>query len=450
MCYVGGAQLLTTAREAIAQSPGRVGEARALYSWPSLLITVPIGVHGQYIPLPENYKRSGDVSDERRELTATAPHDRPKREDSSTWSAHWTSQDMPWPTEQEIAAERARFLTTRRAIMPNIAEGVYPFKDVVLSRADVEWLLATHESGGVRGPIEWRDQRQRERAGLDVRGADLHGNDLRGLPLARLHAGVTAQEQFVASTAQAELAAARFDGADLSGAHLEGATLFGACLERVTATGTHFDQALLAHATLEWAFLGQAHLESAILIQSRLQQSFLRQAYLQGAYLREVHLEGADLGRAQLAGANLQRAFFDTATQLDGVSLWDADAGGTRLAGVRWGGADLAGIAWARLPHTGEEQQARRTRTAEGRRKSRATRLREYDEAVRVNRQLAVTLQEQGLTEAARFGYRAQVLQRQVLGCKALAPWARISSRCCSPCWQAMATGFGESRSPTC
>jgi uncharacterized protein YjbI with pentapeptide repeats len=125
-------------------------------------------------------------------------------------------------------------------------------------------------------------------------GTDLRGIVLRGLPLARLHAGVTAQEQFVASAAQADLAAARFDGADLSGAHLEGATLFGARLERVIAIGTHFDQALLAHATLERAFLGQAHLESAILIQGRLQQAFLRQAYLEGADLREAHLEGAD------------------------------------------------------------------------------------------------------------------------------------------------------------
>jgi hypothetical protein len=69
---------------------------------------------------------------------------------------------MPWRTEPEIEPER-------RAITPNITEGVFPFKDIPLSHADVEWLLAAHESGGVRGPVEWRDQ-QRERAGLDVGG----------------------------------------------------------------------------------------------------------------------------------------------------------------------------------------------------------------------------------------------------------------------------------------
>jgi len=44
------------------------------------------------------------------------------------------------------------------------------------------------------------------------------------------------------------------------------------------------------------------------------------------------------------------------------------------------------------------------------------TRLEEYEAAVRANRQLAVALRAQGLDEeAARFAYRAQLLQRIVL-----------------------------------
>jgi len=44
------------------------------------------------------------------------------------------------------------------------------------------------------------------------------------------------------------------------------------------------------------------------------------------------------------------------------------------------------------------------------------TRLEEYEVAVRANRQLAVALRAQGLDEeAARFAYRAQLLQRIVL-----------------------------------
>ena len=51
-----------------------------------------------------------------------------------------------------------------------------------------------------------------------------------------------------------------------------------------------------------------------------------------------------------------------------------------------------------------------------GETKNRSTRLQEYEDAVRANRQLAVVLQAQGLNEdAARFAYRAQKLQRVVL-----------------------------------
>jgi hypothetical protein len=63
-----------------------------------------------------------------------------------------------------------------------------------LSRADVEWLLATHEHG--RGPIDWSDEGQREREGLDLRGADLSRVDLQNLPLARTIADVTWTQYF--------------------------------------------------------------------------------------------------------------------------------------------------------------------------------------------------------------------------------------------------------------
>ncbi len=60
-----------------------------------------------------------------------------------------------WRTEPEIDGERQQFLRQRLMIVPDIQQGIYPFKDVRLSRADVEWLLITHEQG--RGPIEWSD-----------------------------------------------------------------------------------------------------------------------------------------------------------------------------------------------------------------------------------------------------------------------------------------------------
>jgi hypothetical protein len=45
---------------------------------------------------------------------------------------------MPWPTEPEVDDDRQQFLTDRRAVTPDTQQGVYPCKDVKLTRADVE------------------------------------------------------------------------------------------------------------------------------------------------------------------------------------------------------------------------------------------------------------------------------------------------------------------------
>src|SRR5205823_5472737 len=104
----------------------------------------------------------------------------------------------------------------RRALTPDIEQGMYPFKDIEpkLTRADVEWLLATHENG--RGPVDWSDKNQRERNGLDLRGADLREIDLSHLPLARMRSGLTNQERNLTDREHRIMAAI----------HLERATLF--------------------------------------------------------------------------------------------------------------------------------------------------------------------------------------------------------------------------------
>src|SRR6266699_612786 len=106
---------------------------------------------------------------------------RPAPDDRDAWHAHWDAQGQPWRTEPEIDQKRQMFLTQRRAIVPDIKQGTYPFKGVQLSRADVEWLLASHENG--RGPVDWSNENQRKREGLDIYGADLSGVDLHKLPL---------------------------------------------------------------------------------------------------------------------------------------------------------------------------------------------------------------------------------------------------------------------------
>src|SRR5258708_30625846 len=112
---------------------------------------------------------------------AVAPR-QPEGESRGAWRKYWIAWAQPWRTEPEIDDERGQFLGERQAITPNIGQDVYPFKGVALARADIEWLLATHDGG--RGPVDWSDPAQRERVGLDLRGANL-----RALPLARLIGG---------------------------------------------------------------------------------------------------------------------------------------------------------------------------------------------------------------------------------------------------------------------
>jgi hypothetical protein len=77
------------------------------------------------------------------------------------WRTYWQSQGQPWRREPEIDLQRQAELAQKRAIIPNIKQGIYPFKEMKLSRADVEWLLAIHDNG--RGPVDWHDNSQRER-----------------------------------------------------------------------------------------------------------------------------------------------------------------------------------------------------------------------------------------------------------------------------------------------
>ena len=427
---------------------------------------------------------------------ATRTPERPTTNERAPWRIWWRSQGQTWRLEPEIAPERQATLGERRAISADVSASVYPFAGMPLTRADVEWLLATHEQG--RGPVEWEDVAQRERVGLDLRGADLRGVNLRGLPLARLVGGLAGatDEQIAAAAAHLErcdLREALLQGADLRGAwlegaraenahmelaqcvraqmrqidlrhaylqgaslreafmekanlyeaHLEGATLSGTRLKAASLSGAHMEGASIGGARLENAFLRNTHLEGARLYGARLDRVSLMGAHLEGAQMRRVHLEGASLANASLGGkrmvaedlsrirawapdfpetlrpADMQRAFYDTASVLDNVSLGDAKHGYIELADSHWGDANLAVVRWTdgRAAITlGDEREARRRATANGKSKTRAERLADLERAVRANRQLAVALQAQGLNEdAGRFAYRAQVLQAQVL-----------------------------------
>jgi uncharacterized protein YjbI with pentapeptide repeats len=286
---------------------------------------------------------------------------RPANDDPEGWRAYWKRQGQLWRTEPEIDAERQKYLAEHRNITPNIEQGIYPFKNIKLSRADVEWLLATHDNG--RGPLDWSEVSQWRRDGIDLRGADLRRVDLTYLPLSRMVGGLLGKEWPDATEKQREMAAIQLQGARFFGTHLEG------------------------------AHLRFAHLENAFFTFTHLERTHLRGAYLIGADLREAYMQKVRLENAVLS---------------------DEKHIGPRLADAQMEGANLAIVNWTQVQMLSDEYEASQKKR-DGIVKEKAIRLEEYEKAVRANRQLAVALQGQGLNEvAARFAYRAQLMQRIV------------------------------------
>jgi len=291
---------------------------------------------------------------------------RPTNDDrKEAWKAYWKTQNQPWRTEPEISPQRQEELKQHRTIVPDIDRGIYPFGGMKLSRADIEWLLATHENG--RGPVDWNDERQRRRDGLDLRAAHLDLVDLSNLPLARLHGGLAWQVHgelswrgwFLSTKQQGDMAAVHLEGTNLRGAHLEGADL--------------------------------------------------REAHLERTDLRWVHMEEIDLRGAHLEGADLRGAYLEGALLIE-AALSDEKNIGPLLADVRWGNSNLAVVNWSQVQMLGDEY------TIWQKKHDGKVTDTWYAIALRANRQLSLTLQTQGMYEdASRFSYRAQRLQRVVL-----------------------------------
>jgi hypothetical protein len=236
--------------------------------------------------------RAGQTKASSNQHVALPQH--PPAHDHKAWRAYWKAQGQSWRTEPEIDRERQAYLARRRSILTNIEQGIYPFKDVKLNRADVEWLLATHENG--RGPIDWGDESQRERVGLDLRGADLCQINLSGLLLARTWGGLPWEEWTHATKVQRDMAVVFMQGANLRGAHLE-------------------------NADLRWAFLEEAR-------------------------LRWAHLGNADLRDANLKGAHLR-----------GVSLTDKMCACPQFADAHWDNVNLALVDWSQVTILGEQDR---------------------------------------------------------------------------------------------
>ena len=378
--------------------------------------------------------------------------ERPHDDQHATRQAYWRAQGQPWRTEPEPERARQEWLEARRAVLADPHRGFYPFKGMKLDRADVEWLLATHENG--KGPVDWRDEAQQRRQGLDLRGAILSGSasqstDLRGLPLSRLQGGLTREQWSGWTRANKELlaqSAMNLEATDLFGTHLEGANLTSACLKRADLRLAGLDGANLVNAQLEEANLTGAHLEEANLTGAHLEGAYLTgaeltkanlhganltQATLFGTQLKEAYLVGAGLEKvnltgAQLEGANLRRARLGRAIlsgTLAGIDLTEAlladeNGIGPRLAAVQWGNIDLSTIDWSQIKQLDDEYIAYQEKEKHKGQKDAFPQLDAFKQAVKAYRRLALALRTQGLyEEAANFSYRAHILQREVLWC---------------------------------
>jgi uncharacterized protein YjbI with pentapeptide repeats len=269
---------------------------------------------------------------------------------------------------------RQQQLLQMLAVMPDIAQGRYPFRNVRLSRSDVEWLLAQHDDG--RGPVDWQDETQRSRLGLDLRGANLHDEDLRGLPLARTRFGLTREEWAAHHQLGVEtlsLAGANLLGVNLGYTHLEGAAfskaimtsidLDGSFLQHASLIGALLDgQAKLRRAHLEKATLGMADLQGAWLLYADLTDAILQEAVLDGANLVGVrapgvfadgaHFKRAHLFNSNLCGASLERADMDSALLMD-VDLTQAILKDTQLQCADLSRAVLVGAKMMKANLTG-------------------------------------------------------------------------------------------------
>ncbi|HEY7848572.1 MAG TPA: pentapeptide repeat-containing protein, partial [Ktedonobacterales bacterium] len=136
-----------------------------------------------------------------------------------------TALQLPWKRMPPIDSARKDVL--RGLLYPGHlyrkAPGPFAGDSIQLTRADIEWLLENlgYDEGGIQGPIDWDQEDQRTRMGLDLRGAVLNELDLSDLPLDG------AQLQY------AQLDNAHLERAKLRGAHLWGASLFHAYLAGV-------------------------------------------------------------------------------------------------------------------------------------------------------------------------------------------------------------------------
>jgi uncharacterized protein YjbI with pentapeptide repeats len=268
--------------------------------------------------------------------------------------------------------------------------------------------------------------------GLDLRGADLAGADLR----AALLDGANLRG---ADLTRAQLESASLRRCNLDGSYLDGVQASASCFRRAsmgrcyarlaTFTGADLRDVDFTEAVLRGSRFDAANLGGASLVRCKLTRASFRSAYLFQTRLAGSRLLWANFGPAgidqkveaslekagwlgfitdepamqylQLA-ANLTQARFDAESELNDIFLWKAKEINPQVADVVWGDVNLTVVSgWG--VKTGDETRAEHGSDPDL-----------YDRAARTNRQLAVHLRGQGLSDASDFyGYRAKVCERR-------------------------------------
>jgi uncharacterized protein YjbI with pentapeptide repeats len=286
-------------------------------------------------------------------------------ENAANWQMYWSIRLQPWRREPEISYERRKYLSHLREVPQNIAWRLLPFVGIVLTRADIEWLLSTLENDNFSGPVDWRDISQRTRSGLNLCGAILNGVDLSDLPLARLRGGLTEAEarRFLYMRERA-LGHGEYKPTDKDIAQYQ------------SEVAIHLEGANLANVSLDGACLTYGHLE--------------------GANLAGAYLQSADLQHAFLAGAILNNAIFDSFTDLTDISINDKKKGAIIIADLRWGNAALNKVNWNQLSRLGDEKDPLA--------------------AARAYRQLSLALRQQSIDQnATYYAHRSYICLRRSL-----------------------------------
>ena len=184
----------------------------------------------------------------------------PDTDDPEAWQAYWDARGMRYRRDPEISEDRQAAFTQLQQLRSDA-----PFREIELSRADVEWLFWNSRTNRTNG--EGETESIAKKLGLES-----------------------------------------FELGFGPDPDLTGAVFINAKLDYLYYPAAKLQNASFYEGNLEFAFLVGADLRNADLRYANLKNAFLSDANLQGAMLDDADLQGANLSDAQLQGATLLRA----------------------------------------------------------------------------------------------------------------------------------------------